>query len=122
MTNGGFGNQDDIDNVHKRVTDLEVYNSIIPVLPLAIIFLFLGAWSDAHGRKPILVISFVASSVMVVIHMLSYGFLYEMNVYFLLWDGVLGSFSGRVIQVPLVGYIGNRIYIYIYIYIYFLIE
>ena len=108
MTNGDFVNQINIDNVQKRVADLEVYNAIIPVLPTAIFCLFLGAWSDAHGRKPIIVIPFVSSIAMEIIHMLNYAFIAEMNIYHLLWDGVLGSFSDRVIQLILNVYIGNQ--------------
>ena len=108
MTNGGFGNQDDIDNVQKQVADLEVISSILPILPAAIFCLFLGAWSDSHGRKQILIISFVASSAMQILYMINYTFFYELNVYHLLWVDGFGLSQGKeVIKIGLIGYIGN---------------
>ena len=46
MTDGGSVNQDNIDNVQKRVATLEIIDSILPVIPTTIVCLFLGARSD----------------------------------------------------------------------------
>ena len=108
MTNGGSVNQQDIDDVQKSVANLEILNSILPILLTTIFCLFLGAWSDTHGRKPFLVMPFVASCAMLLIYMINYALFYELNVYHLLWVGALGLSSGKeVIKVAIFGYVGN---------------
>ena len=107
MTDGGSVNQDDMDNVHKRVASLEIIDSILPVIPTTIVCLFLGAWSDVHGRKPILVASFLSSVAMLSIYTINYAFFYELNVYNLFWVSGLGFSSGKdIIKIAMYGYIG----------------
>ena len=113
MTNGGSVNQEDVDNVQKMVADLEIYNSILPILLTTIFCLFLGAWSDTHGRKQILVIPFVTSCAMLLIYTINYALFYDLNVYHLLWVSALGLTSGKeVIKVAVFGYLGNHMLMY----------
>ena len=107
MTDGGSVNQDDMDNVQKRVASLEIIDSILPVIPTTIVCLFLGAWSDVHGRKPILVASLFSSVAMLSIYTINYALFYELNVYHLFWVSGLGFSSGKdVIKIAMFGYIG----------------
>ena len=107
MTDGGTVNQDNIDNVQKRVATLEIIDSILPVIPTTIVCLFLGAWSDVHGRKPILVASFLCSVAMISIYTINYAFFFELNVYHLFWVSGLGFSSGKdIIKIAMFGYIG----------------
>ena len=107
MTDCGSVNQDDMDNVQKRVASLEIIDSILPVIPTTIVCLFLGAWSDVHGRKPILVASFLSSVAMLSIYTINYALFYELNVYHLFWVSGLGFSSGKdIIKIAMFGYIG----------------
>ena len=107
MTDGGSVNQDNIDNVQKRAATLEIIDSILPVIPTTIVCLFLGAWSDVHGRKPILVASFLCSVAMLSIYTINYAFFFELNVYHLFWVSGLGFSSGKdIIKIAMFGYIG----------------
>ena len=110
MTNGGFVTQDIVDNVQKTVTNLEIWDSILPILPTTIYCLFLGAWSDAHGRKPVFVAAFIAGCAMSLVYTINYTFFDELNVYHLLWVGAFGFSTGKVIfKIAMFGYIGNQI-------------
>ena len=111
MTNGGFVDQDDVDNVQKSVADLEIYDLVLQVLPATIVCLFLGAWSDIHGRKPILVALCIMACFKSLIYTINYTLFYEMNIYHLLWVSALGlsmDTSRLVVKIPLFGYIGNH--------------
>ena len=104
MTDGGTVNHDDMDNVHKRVASLEIIDSILAVIPTTIVCLFLGAWSDVHGRKPIFVVSFLSSVAMLSIYTINYALFYELNVYHLFWVSGLGFSSGKdVIKIAMFG-------------------
>ena len=108
MTNGGSANEEDVENVQKMVADLEIYNSILPILPATIFCLFVGAWSDTHGRKLILIISFLMRSAMLLIYTINYALFYDLNVYHLLWVGAFGLCSaGDVMIIAVFGYLGN---------------
>ena len=108
MTNGAVVCQDMIDNVQKIVTNLEIWDSILPILPTTIFCLFLGVWSDANGRKPVFLAAFIAGLAMSLVYAINYTFFHELNVYHLLWVGALGLSTGKVIiKIALFGYIGN---------------
>ena len=111
MTNGGFVSQDLVDNVQKIVTNLEIWDSILPILPTTIFCLFLGVWSDANGRKPVFLAAFIAGFAMSLVYAINYTFFDELNIYHLLWVGALGLSTGKVIiKIGLFGYIGNQFY------------
>ena len=51
MTHSGRTyNQSAYSEVKAVTTNLEVYDGILVALPSVIFCLFLGSWSDAHGR------------------------------------------------------------------------
>ena len=94
--------------MQKVVADLEVYDGILVALPSVIFCLFLGAWSDTHGRKIILILPFVGNFVAFIAYMVSYAFFYELGTYHLLWGSSVGLFGGYIgLNIALYGYIGK---------------
>ena len=109
MTHGLPVEDDFTENVQKRVADLEVYDGILVALPSVIFCLFLGAWSDTHGRKIILIIPFVGNFIAFVALMINYAFFYELATYHLLWGSTVGLFGGYIgLNIALYGYIGRN--------------
>ena len=108
MTHGLSVNDDYLEAVQTKVADLEIYDGILVALPSVIFCLFLGAWSDTHGRKIILVLPFVGNFVAFVAYMINYAFFYELGIYHLLWGSTVGMFGGYIgLNIALYGYIGN---------------
>ena len=108
MTHGLPVDDDYIDNVQKKVADLEVYDGILVALPSVVFCLFLGAWSDTHGRKIILILPFIGNFVAFVAYMINYAFFYELGIYHLLWGSTVGMFGGYIgLNIALYGYIGR---------------
>ena len=107
MTHGLSVEKDYKDDVQKRVADLEVYDGIIVALPSVVFCLFLGAWSDTHGRKLVLILPFVGNFVAFAAYMINYAFFYELGIYHLLWGSTVGMFGGYIgLNIALYGYIG----------------
>ena len=50
-------NKADQEDVQKVVTLVSMYCSIATAIPEVLICLFVGPWSDQHGRKPVLIIT-----------------------------------------------------------------
>jgi MFS family permease len=113
MTHGlSLDNDTYLEEVQKTVTDLEIYDGILVALPSVIFCLFLGAWSDTHGRKYILVLPFVGNFVAFVAYMINYAFFDELGIYHLLWGSTVGMFGGYIgLNIALYGYIGNILFI-----------
>ena len=44
-----------IDDVQRYVSSLDIYIALINNVPSIIFILFLGPWSDKHGRKPLMI-------------------------------------------------------------------
>ena len=108
MTHGLSVEDEYTKNVQKRVADLEVYDGILVALPSVIFCLFLGAWSDTHGRKLVLILPFVGNLVAFVAYMVNYAFFYELGIYHLLWGSSVGLFGGYIgLNIALYGYIGT---------------
>ena len=108
MTHGLSVDDEYLEEVQKTVTDLEVYDGILVAIPSVIFCLFLGAWSDTHGRKIILVLPFVGNFVAFVAYMINYAFFDELGIYHLLWGSTVGMFGGYIgLNIALYGYIGN---------------
>ena len=108
MTHGLSVDDDYVEEVQKTVADLEVYDGILVALPSVIFCLFLGTWSDTHGRRIILVLPFVGNFVAFVAYMINYAFFDELGIYHLLWGSTVGMFGGYIgLNIALYGYIGN---------------
>ena len=109
MTHGLSVADDYVENVQQVVTNLEVYDGILVALPSVIFCLFLGAWSDTHGRKIILILPFVGNFVAFIAYMINYAFFYELSIYHLLWGSSVGLFGGYIgLNIALYGYIGKE--------------
>ena len=108
MTHGFSVEDDYVQEVQKVVADLEVYDGILVALPSVIFCLFLGAWSDTHGRKIILILPFLGNFVAFIAYMVNYAFFYELGTYHLLWGSSVGLFGGYIgLNIALYGYIGK---------------
>ena len=108
MTHGLSVEDDYVEEVQKVVADLEVYDGILVALPSVIFCLFLGAWSDTHGRKIILILPFLGNFVAFIAYMVNYAFFYELGTYHLLWGSSVGLFGGYIgLNIALYGYIGK---------------
>ena len=109
MTHGLSVADDYVESVQQVVTNLEVYDGILVALPSVIFCLFLGAWSDTHGRKIILILPFVGNFVAFIAYMINYAFFYELGIYHLLWGSSVGLFGGYIgLNIALYGYIGKE--------------
>ncbi len=61
-----------INAVQVYVSQLETYMAIITNIPSIFFILFLGPWSDKHGRKPLLIVPMIGFTVATLIHMANY--------------------------------------------------
>ncbi len=60
------------DRVQSYVSGLNIYNSIINCVPSIFFVLFLGPWSDAHGRKPLMILPTAGGCLSTLIFMANY--------------------------------------------------
>ena len=108
MTHGLSVEDDYVNEVQKVVADLEVYDGILVALPSVIFCLFLGAWSDTHGRKIILILPFIGNFVAFIAYMVNYAYFDDLSTYHLLWGSSVGLFGGYIgLNIALYGYIGK---------------
>ena len=61
-----------VDKVQSQVATLNIWGSLINTFPSIFFVLFLGPWSDKHGRKPLLVIPLSGAMLTTGIFMLIY--------------------------------------------------
>lgn len=62
------------EQVQETTATIAMYQSVLSAVPGVIISLFLGPWSDAHGRKPLMILPMVGT-------ILNQG-IYVINVYY----------------------------------------
>ncbi len=85
-----------VNAVQIYVAQLETYMAIITNIPSIFFILFLGPWSDKHGRKPLLIVPMIGFIVATLIHMLNY---YEESwpaEYNLIANAFIGFLGGQV--------------------------
>lgn len=105
--------QGDVDDTLKeevqgRVAELDLLDGIIVAFPSVFFCLFVGPWSDTHGRKLLLVAPLFGSIVSYAAYMLNYCFFYQLGTYHLLWGSVWGLFGGyQCLNMGLYGYVSD---------------
>ena len=105
-----YGNVDDDveQNVQDRVTELELWDGIIVSIPAAFFCLFVGNWSDYHGRKPLLIIPFLGNIFCFLAYILNYYFFYELNTDYLLLSSIYGITGAyQCLNMGLYGYVAD---------------
>ena len=87
---------------------LEMWDGIIVALPAAFFCIFVGNWSDYHGRKLLLVLPFIGNIMSYVFYMLNYYYFYEWGTGNLLWGSVIGVTGGyQCLNMGLYGYVAD---------------
>eukprot|EP00096_Caligus_rogercresseyi_P016065 TRINITY_DN8603_c0_g1_i1.p1 TRINITY_DN8603_c0_g1~~TRINITY_DN8603_c0_g1_i1.p1 ORF type:complete len:446 (+),score=107.13 TRINITY_DN8603_c0_g1_i1:66-1403(+) len=101
--------QPDIQNeVQGIVAELEIWDGVLVAVPALLFSLFLGSWSDAHGRKALLIIPFFGNILAFAAYIINYYFFFELGLYHLLWGSVVGLFGGYIcLNIGLYGYISD---------------
>jgi len=101
--------EDDVkEAVQDRVADLELWDGVLVALPSAFFCLFVGNWSDFHGRKLLLILPFIGNIVSYLAYMLNYYFFYEMATGWLLLGSVVGvSGAYQCLNMGLYGYVSD---------------
>ena len=94
---------DDIDNhddeddaVQTRVSEINMYTTILGALPCMLVALFIGPWSDRNGRKPVMIIpmlGYVFGTMFLLLNI--YNMDWPAN--YLLINGVFSIFGGIVV-------------------------
>ena len=85
-----------------------MWDGIIVTLPAAIFCLFIGNWSDYHGRKPLLILPFIGNILSYTFYILNYYFFYELSSGYLLLGSVAGAFGGyQAFNMGLYGYVSD---------------
>ena len=62
------------DRVQGYVSTLSIYITVIHCVPSIFFVLFLGPWSDKHGRKPLMILPTVGYIISTLIYMANYYF------------------------------------------------
>lgn len=85
-----------------------MWDGILVTLPAAFFCLFVGNWSDYHGRKWLLILPFVGNILSYVAYILNYYFFEELGTDHLLWGSVLGLFGAyQCLNMGLFGYVAD---------------
>ena len=97
------------ENVQRRVATLEVWDGVIMAVPSIFFCLFIGTWSDYHGRKPLLVLPFVGNILGFAMYMLNFYFFEELGTDHLLWSSALTGIFGatQCVNMGLYGYVAD---------------
>lgn len=85
-----------INAVQIYVSQLETYMAIITNIPSIFFILFLGPWSDKHGRKPLLIVPMIGFNVATLVHMLNYYQESWPAEYNLISNAFIGFLGGQV--------------------------
>ena len=107
LTHGAPTNESIRTAVQNRAADLEVIDGILFALPSVLFSLFVGAWSDANGRRLVLILPFVGNILSFIIYIVNYHW-FELPATQLLWGSVAGITGGYVcLNIGLYGYISD---------------
>ncbi len=107
-TENGEADDEVKENVQDRVAELELWDGVLVALPSAFFCVFVGNWSDYHGRKLLLVLPFVGSILSYLAYMLNYYFFYEMSTGWLLLGSVVGLTGAyQCLNMGLYGYVSD---------------
>ena len=107
LTHGAPTNESIRTAVQNRAADLEVIDGILMALPSVLFSLFVGAWSDANGRRLVLILPFVGNILSFIIYIVNYHW-FELPATQLLWGSVAGITGGYVcLNIGLYGYISD---------------
>ena len=94
--------------VQNRAADLEVLDGILIALPSVLFSLFVGAWSDANGRKFVLILPFVGNIMSFIIYIINYHWFEVLSATQMLWGSVAGLTGGYVcLNIGLYGYVSD---------------
>ena len=95
------------DTVQNKAANLEMVDGILVALPAIIFSLFVGAWSDANGRKAVLVVPFIGNILSFILYIGNY-YWFDINPLHLLWGSVAGATGGYVcLNIGLYGYVSD---------------
>ena len=95
-------------NVQDRVAELKIYEGLIAALPAAFFCLFVGPWSDVHGRKILLILPLLGNIVAYAACIVNYYFFFELDTNFLLLSSVYGFFGAyQCFNMGLYGYVSD---------------
>ncbi|XP_059094311.1 thymic stromal cotransporter homolog [Tigriopus californicus] len=94
--------------VQTRVAELELWDGIIVTLPSVFFCLFVGNWSDYHGRKVLMIMPFLGNIMGYVAYILNYAFFDDWGTNHLLWGSLNGAFGGyQCFNMGLYGYVSD---------------
>ena len=94
--------------VQNRAADLEVLDGILIALPSVLFSLFVGAWSDANGRKFVLILPFIGNILSFIIYIINYHWFQVLSATQMLWGSVAGLTGGYVcLNIGLYGYVSD---------------
>ena len=83
-----------VDRVQSYVSTLNIYGSLINTIPSIFFVLFLGPWSDKHGRKPLMIVPLVGAMLSTCIFTLIYYLGNDLTAEYLLFAEVPVSLLG----------------------------
>jgi len=75
------------------VSTLELYSTILSSIPVILMSMVIGSWSDRNGRKPVLIIPTIGSLISQLVYILNV-FYSEVRVEFLLFSNLYSLFGG----------------------------
>ena len=85
-----------IDEVQRYVTGLDIYIALINNVPSIFFILFLGPWSDKHGRKPLMIVPIAGHILSILVIILNY-FMESWPAEYLLFANIpIGVMGGNV--------------------------
>ena len=95
------------EQVQEIVADLQMYLSILSSIPAIITGLFLGPWSDANGRKPLMIVPCIGDVLGQVVLILNTYFGHIKAEYILIYGAcsIFGGFTSLLIG--MYGYISD---------------
>jgi len=96
------------DRVQNSAASLEVFDGILVALPAVLFSLFVGAWSDARGRKAVLILPFVGNILSFLIYIVNYHWFESIPPQHLLWGSIAGLTGGYIcLNIGLYGYVSD---------------
>ena len=108
LTHGIKINKSISDTVQNNAANLEVIDGILVAIPAVIFSLFVGAWSDANGRKAVLILPFIGNILSFLIYIINYYWFEEISTLNLLWGSIAGFTGGYVVlNIGLYGYVSD---------------